>query len=159
MKDLPAGRRCYEAALAPLGYRTVAEYPGLIGLGLTPDRPPVWIGSGEAGMPGHPPLPLTTGVQIAFTGPDRKAVSSFHAAALAAGGRDNGAPGLRPHYHAIYFGALVRDPDGNNIEAVCHSPEQGVSRRQAAIAFPRWRRILAELDASRNRPCRGGRLT
>jgi catechol 2,3-dioxygenase-like lactoylglutathione lyase family enzyme len=63
-----------------------------------------------------------TGAHIAFIAADRATVDRFHAAALAAGGRDNGAPGLRPHYHPDYYGAFVLDPDGHNIEAVCHDP-------------------------------------
>lgn len=61
-------------------------------------------------------------MHIAFTAPSRAAVAAYHAAALAAGAKDNGARGLRPHYHAHYFGAFVLDPDGHNIEAVCHTP-------------------------------------
>ena len=61
-------------------------------------------------------------VHIAITAKDRPAVDAFHRAALAAGGRDNGPPGLRPHYHPNYYGAVVFDPDGHNIEAVCHAP-------------------------------------
>jgi catechol 2,3-dioxygenase-like lactoylglutathione lyase family enzyme len=60
---------------------------------------------------------------LALAAPDRKAVDAFYAAAVAAGGRDNGPPGLRPHYHPDYYGAFVLDPDGLNIEAVCHTPE------------------------------------
>jgi catechol 2,3-dioxygenase-like lactoylglutathione lyase family enzyme len=63
------------------------------------------------------------GVHAAFTSPDRATVDAFHVAALAAGGRDNGGPGLRPQYHPTYYGAFVLDPDGHNIEAVCHGPE------------------------------------
>ena len=62
-------------------------------------------------------------LRVTSAAPDRATVDSFHAAALAAGGRDNGAPGLRPEYHPDYYGAFVFDPDGNNIEAVCHTPE------------------------------------
>ena len=62
-------------------------------------------------------------MHVAFSAPDRATVDAFHAAALAAGGRDNGAPGLRPRYHADYYGAYVLDPDGHNVEAVCHSPD------------------------------------
>ena len=62
-------------------------------------------------------------MHIAFIAPDRATVDAFHVAALAAGGRDNGAPGLRPRYHADYYGAYVLDPDGHNVEAVCHRPE------------------------------------
>ena len=62
-------------------------------------------------------------IHVAFVARTREAVDAFHRAALAAGGKDNGAPGLRPHYHANYYAAFVLDPDGNNIEAVCHRPD------------------------------------
>ncbi len=65
----------------------------------------------------------STNVHVAFSATDREPVNAFHRAALEAGGRDNGAPGLRPEYHPGYYGAFVRDPDGNNVEAVCHVPE------------------------------------
>jgi catechol 2,3-dioxygenase-like lactoylglutathione lyase family enzyme len=122
VKDLAASRRFYEAALAPLGYKTVAEYPGIVGMGQSPDKPVFWVGSAEAGLPGQPRSPLSSGLHVAFPSPDRGKVAAFHAAALAAGGRDNGAPGLRPDYHPNYYGAFVWDLDGNNIEAVCHAP-------------------------------------
>ena len=64
-----------------------------------------------------------TSTHIAFHAKDRATVDAFYQAAIAAGGRDNGAPGLRPHYHETYYGAFVRDADGNNVEAVCHAPE------------------------------------
>jgi predicted lactoylglutathione lyase len=82
------------------------------GFGVAP-RPFFWIG--DHGSP-------CTGVHVAFTAESRAQVVQFHAAALQAGGRDNGNPGLRPHYHDNYYGAFVLDPDGNNIEAVCHKP-------------------------------------
>jgi catechol 2,3-dioxygenase-like lactoylglutathione lyase family enzyme len=68
-------------------------------------------------------LPAKGATHVAFSAPDRAAVDAFHAAALAAGGTDNGAPGLRPHYHETYYAAFAHDPDGNNLEAVCHRPE------------------------------------
>jgi catechol 2,3-dioxygenase-like lactoylglutathione lyase family enzyme len=74
-------------------------------------RPQFWIGSGK---------PIKGQVHFAFMAKGRAAVDAFLAAALKAGGKDNGAPGLRPHYHANYYGAFVLDPDGHNIEAVCH---------------------------------------
>jgi catechol 2,3-dioxygenase-like lactoylglutathione lyase family enzyme len=77
-------------------------------------KPFFWVGSGL--RPSGP-------VHIAFTAPSRAAVDAFYRAAIAAGGKDNGPPGLRPHYHASYYGAFVLDPDGNNVEAVCHRPE------------------------------------
>ena len=73
-----------------------------------------WIGQGDANRPP---------IHIAFRVPSRAAVDAFYKAAIAAGGRDNGAPGLRPHYHPNYYGAYVLDPDGHNIEAVCHEAQ------------------------------------
>jgi catechol 2,3-dioxygenase-like lactoylglutathione lyase family enzyme len=98
----------YRAALAPLGYRVLMEYPGAAGLGA--GMPDFWLMTTE-----HPINPT----HVAFSA-DRATVDAFHAAALAAGGRDNGAPGLRPQYSDGYYGAFVLDPDGHNIEAVCH---------------------------------------
>jgi catechol 2,3-dioxygenase-like lactoylglutathione lyase family enzyme len=115
VRDLEASRRFYVAALASFG-GTVTDVPG------PPDGwgPAVVFGpSGSEdfaigpGVPGGP-------MHIAFLAADRETVDAFHAAALAAGGTDNGAPGLRPQYHAGYYGAYVLDPDGHNIEAVFH---------------------------------------
>lgn len=112
-------RQFYESALAPLGYRVLAEIPkeatgGIVVLGFgVPPKPDFWINEGT---------PQTPHIHIAFRAESRGAVDEFHRAALAAGGRDNGAPGLRPHYHANYYGAFVLDPDGHNIEACCHEP-------------------------------------
>jgi catechol 2,3-dioxygenase-like lactoylglutathione lyase family enzyme len=110
----------YEKALAPLGYALIMEVgPEVTGSGSpaagfgTRGKPDFWIG-GEGG--------LAKRLHIAILAKDRAAVDAFHRAALAAGGKDNGAPGLRPHYHANYYGAFVLDPDGHNIEAVCHTP-------------------------------------
>ena len=107
----------YEKALAPLGIRTHMKFEGDEGnvAGLGSEQPFLWIGDGGK---------LTGGrVHLAFSAPNRAAVDAFHAAAIAAGGKDNGPPGLRPHYHATYYAAFVFDPDGHNIEAVCHAPE------------------------------------
>ena len=79
------------------------------------DKPFFWIGTGERPR---------GGTHVAFAAETRAEVEAFYSAALTAGGRDNGAPGLRPHYHPNYYGAFVFDPDGNNIEAVCHRPER-----------------------------------
>jgi catechol 2,3-dioxygenase-like lactoylglutathione lyase family enzyme len=117
--DLAASRAFYERALAPLGYRVVREKPGAVGFG-----DPVAIARG--GDP-HGDFWLTAATpasprpHFAFTAADRATVAAFHAAALAAGGRDNGVPGLRPRYHADYYAAFILDPDGYNIEAVCHA--------------------------------------
>ncbi len=113
VQDLPTSRRFYVAALAPLGYRVLKEFPGFVGLGAG-DKTDLWIGQAE---------PRTAAVHLAFAGRDRKTVDAFHRAAVLSGGRDNGAPGLRTLYHPHYYGAFVFDPDGNNIEVVCHDPK------------------------------------
>ena len=109
----------YKAALAPLGIVLLKEYKlsdegddGYAGFGRT--RPQFWFGTGE---------PLKGRLHVAFAAKDRDEVMAFYQAALAAGATDNGAPGLRPHYHANYYGAFVLDPDGHNIEAVTHLPD------------------------------------
>ena len=99
----------YRAALAPLGYRVLMEYPGAAGLGAS--MPDFWLMTTE--QPINP-------THVAFSA-DRATVDAFHAAALAAGGTDNGSPGLRADYHPHYYGAYVRDPEGNNVEVVCHA--------------------------------------
>ena len=116
VRDLKRSLAFYEAALTPLGigrlmtYGDEGEGPRHVGFGR--DRKPFfWLGTGE---------PVAGYVHVAFAAADRAAVDAFHRAALAAGGRDNGAPGLRPQYHAGYYGAFVLDPDGCNIEAVHH---------------------------------------
>lgn len=112
-------RAFYDAALAPLGYKLVMQVPteftgGLFVAGYgEPDKPDFWVSEGEPQKP-H--------IHIAFRASSREVVDAFYAAAIAAGGRDNGAPGPRPHYHPNYYGAFVLDPDGHNIEAVCHTP-------------------------------------
>jgi len=107
----------YEAALAPLGIKTHMKFEGEEGnvAGIGSDGPFLWIGDGGKLSGGR--------VHIAFTADKRADVDAFYAAAIAAGGKDNGPPGLRPHYHATYYAAFVYDPDGHNIEAVCHAPE------------------------------------
>jgi catechol 2,3-dioxygenase-like lactoylglutathione lyase family enzyme len=110
VRDMTASRQFYEAALAPFGIE-IAEIEG-VGFG-PPGSVDFFITGGEPAAPMH----------IAFAAPDRATVDAFHAAALAAGGRDNGAPGLRPRYHADYYGGYVIDPDGHNVEAVCHRSE------------------------------------
>ena len=112
-RDAAAIARFYEAALAPLGIERVATGDdGSVGFGRD-GADDFWVGAG----------PQVSGpIHVAFTAPTRAAVDAFHAAALAAGGRDNGAPGLRPEYHEHYYAAFVLDPDGRNVEAVCHLP-------------------------------------
>ncbi|RCW88093.1 VOC family protein [Paracoccus lutimaris] len=119
VSDLAAARSFYDRALASLGISLMMEvteemtggHGAHLGYGRD-GNPFFWIssGGGPAGGTCH----------VAFAAPDHATVDAFHKAALAAGGRDNGAPGLRPHYHASYYGAFILDPDGNNIEAVHH---------------------------------------
>lgn len=117
--DIDRSKRFYLAALAPLSITLImevtAEQTGKdahAGFGAN-GKPFFWVGTGakQKGV-----------VHVAFTATSRAQVDAFHRAAIAAGGKDNGAPGIRPHYHANYYGAFVLDPDGNNIEAVCHAP-------------------------------------
>jgi len=115
VKDYAASRAFYEQALAPLGYRVVMAFDEWKAAGFgTADKPEFWVAQRE---------PYGTGTHVAFAAPDHATVDAFHAAALAAGGRDNGAPGIRVDYHPTYYGAFVLDADGNNVEAVCHAPE------------------------------------
>jgi catechol 2,3-dioxygenase-like lactoylglutathione lyase family enzyme len=120
VSDYAKSKAFYAKALAPLGYTLVGE----VGAEQTASRAPAagfgaggkpdfWIG-GEGGL--QKPL------HVAIMANDRDMVDAFHRAALAAGGKDNGLPGLRPQYHPNYYGAFVLDPDGHNIEAVCHAP-------------------------------------
>ena len=111
--DLAASKAFFLQALAPLGVQLVMEGPWGVGMGRD-GKPSLWLH--EAGTA---PAPM----HIAIAAHSRAEVDAFHRAALAAGGRDNGAPGLRPHYHPNYYGAFVIGPDGHNVEAVCHQPE------------------------------------
>lgn len=118
VSDYARSKAFYEKALAPFGYILVTEVRqtehDAPAAGFGPNgKPDFWIG-GEGG--------LNRPMHIAIAAKDRASVDAFYRAAIAAGGRDNGAPGLRPHYHPNYYGAFVLDPDGHNIEAVCHTP-------------------------------------
>ena len=114
-RDPAASRRFYEAALAPLGFGPEFEREGLLAFGSGEGGRLIILASEQPGA----------GVHVAFSAPSREAVDRFHAAALEAGGRDNGAPGLRPEYHGGYYGAYVFDRDGNNVEAVHHTVPSG----------------------------------
>jgi catechol 2,3-dioxygenase-like lactoylglutathione lyase family enzyme len=122
VSDFAKSKAFYLRALAPIGYTVLLELPASVtgrgdvaGFGVAP-KPDFWIAGGK---PNVPPI------HIAFRVASRALVDAFHAAAVAAGGADNGGPGVRPHYHANYYGAFVLDPDGHNIEAVCHAAENG----------------------------------
>jgi catechol 2,3-dioxygenase-like lactoylglutathione lyase family enzyme len=113
--DIERSRKFYDSALRPLGIaRLYGEGERFAGYGVAP-KAFFWIGMREAAQ---------TGAHIAFAAKDRATVERFYAEAIAAGGRDNGGPGLRPHYDPDYYGAFVLDPDGHNIEAVCRLPEK-----------------------------------
>ncbi len=118
VSDFERSTSFYDAAFAPLGVRRLFDVPpehtgGVKVTGYGDSRPWFWIAEED----------VTRGkLHVALTTDSRAAVDAFYSAALAAGGRDNGAPGPRPHYHEHYYGAFVLDPDGNNIEAVCHLP-------------------------------------
>jgi catechol 2,3-dioxygenase-like lactoylglutathione lyase family enzyme len=110
--DYARAEAFYDLALGAIGItRMMGDGQYFAGYG-SDGRPYFWIGAGPSGG----------GTHVAFTVARRAQVDAFHAAALAAGGQDNGAPGVRAHYHPTYYGAFVLDPDGHNIEAVCHAP-------------------------------------
>jgi catechol 2,3-dioxygenase-like lactoylglutathione lyase family enzyme len=113
VENYAKSREFYEKALEPLGYRVSMEFGEGCGFSVL-EKPDFWIHQGDK---------VTPRIHIAFTSRDRETVDAFYAAALAAGGTDNGAPGLREDYHPNYYGAFVFDPDGHNIEAVCHRPQ------------------------------------
>lgn len=119
VSDYERSKSFYTRSLAPLGYTLLMEVPrvhtggvGVAGFGVAP-KPDFWI---HEGQPNRPPI------HIAFRADSRSLVDAFYRAAIEAGGTDNGPPGLRPHYHPNYYGAFVLDPDGHNIEVVCHCP-------------------------------------
>ena len=110
--DLERSRAFYSDALKPLGYSLMFEVGEFLGFGDT-QMPSLGVVRREPAGGGH----------VAIAAPDHATVDAFHEAAMAAGGEDNGGPGLREHYHPTYYAAFIKDPDGNNIEAVCHKPE------------------------------------
>ncbi len=117
VSDFAKSKQFYNLALAAIGYAPLAEFPAsvtghgdVVGYGEN-QKPDFWIHSGIANKPP---------IHVAFRVNSREVVDAFYEAAIAAGGTDNGKPGLRPHYHPNYYGAFVRDPDGHNIEAVFH---------------------------------------
>ena len=113
VSDYATSKAFFLKALQPLGYGVVMEGPYGVGLGPT-GKPLLWL-SQSPEKPAH--------LHLAFAASNRKQVEAFYRAAIEAGGKDNGPPGLRPHYHPHYYGAFVIGPDGHNVEAVCHQPE------------------------------------
>ena len=108
VSDVGRSKQFFVAALAPLGYKVIMDFGEAVGMGAA-TGPDFWIGKGQLGNSLH----------IAFSASDRGLVDAFYQAAMKAGGRDNGKPGIRAQYHPNYYGAFVYDPDGNNIEVVC----------------------------------------
>ncbi|HSN90087.1 MAG TPA: VOC family protein [Anaeromyxobacteraceae bacterium] len=134
VRDYARSVAFYKQALAPLGYGLVMEFDGACGFG-EPRKPSFWMKQGD---------PPTTPQHIAFRARRRADVDAFHAAALAAGGRDNGAPGLRPDYHPTYYAAFVFDPDGHPIEAVNHhEPASAAKPKRTAARKPAARKAKA----------------
>ena len=121
VSDYAKSKPFYLAALGPLGYAVVMEFEGSAGLGAP--HPDLWLAQDAANVrPMH----------IAFSAKDRPAVDAFYSAAMAAGGRDNGPPGIRKDYHENYYAAFVYDPDGHNVEVVCHRPPAPARRARPA---------------------------
>jgi catechol 2,3-dioxygenase-like lactoylglutathione lyase family enzyme len=121
VRDLEKSIAFYEKALAPLGYVLIMKLDGkAAGFGIG-GKPDFWIGAGPATGPATGPGPI----HVAIRAKGRADVRAFYEAAMAAGGKDNGPPGVREHYHPDYYGAFVLDPDGHNVEAVCHEPYLG----------------------------------
>lgn len=119
VRDFNVARSFYDQALAPLGASCLVIVPpehtdGVPVGGYGRDKPTFWVSEGKGQVPP---------VHVALAANNRQQVDAFYNAAIKAGGKDHGAPGLRPHYHEHYYGAFVLDPDGNNIEAVCHLAE------------------------------------
>src|SRR5262245_3019238 len=119
VREFARSRAFYDAALGALGYRRLKEVDDAIGAaaGYGTESARFWITQRASTAAVAP----SAGTHIAFDAPSRAAVDEFHRAALGAGGRDNGAPGLRAHYHPRYYAAFVIDPDGHHVEAVCHT--------------------------------------
>ena len=113
VRDLKRSQRFYDAALKPLGYGRLSEGGGSLGYGR--DGVGLWLGQVERPVPAEP----GSNLHFCFAAPDRRSVDAFHAAALKAGGTDNGAPGLRADYGPSYYAAFVVDPDGYRLEAYC----------------------------------------
>jgi len=142
VQDFPRAMAFYKAALAPIGYQVAMEFPGAAGLG-APGKLALWIT-----LTDKPLSPM----HVAFRA-DRARVDAFHAAALAAGGIDNGPPGLRADYHPHYYAAFVTDPEGNNIEVVCHDPP-GMVRKPVPVRAASPRRPAAKVKKPTRKPAK-----
>jgi len=145
VNDFDKAVNFYKAALKPLGYDVLMQFPGAAGFGGPDKKPDFWI------MKSDKPLNPT---HVAFSA-DRKTVDAFHAAAIAAGGTDHGTPGLRADYHPNYYGAFVLDPEGNNVEAVSHSSEKpakkGATTKRKSAAKPKAKKVGKAKTASKGK--------
>jgi catechol 2,3-dioxygenase-like lactoylglutathione lyase family enzyme len=119
VRDVAAAKRFYDAALKPLGYACLSDSPGSLGYGS--GSVTLWISETERPVPADE----KSGLHFCFTAPSREGVKAFHAAALSAGGRDNGRPGLRADYGPDYYAAFVIDPNGYRLEAYCNAAKEG----------------------------------
>jgi|SRR6516165_8005731 catechol 2,3-dioxygenase-like lactoylglutathione lyase family enzyme len=120
VSNYPRAKAFYQKALAPLGIELIMEFGEAGGFGKN-GKPDFWIGVGPSSFQKAEHVKTITPQHVAFTAHSRAEVEAFHSAALAAGAKDFGAPGIRAHYHPKYFGAFVLDPDGHNVEAVFHN--------------------------------------
>jgi catechol 2,3-dioxygenase-like lactoylglutathione lyase family enzyme len=118
VSDYTRSKAFYEKALAPLGIKPLMDFGQACGFGH--EKPDFWIGAGPSSFQNPEQLRVITPTHVAFAAANRAEVDAFYQAALAAGGKDFGAPGVRAHYHPSYYGAFVLDPDGHDIEAVFH---------------------------------------
>lgn len=143
VRNYQKSRDFYDAVLATLGYKRLMEFGGKHG-GYGDTKPYFWIGEDEN------PHPRT---HIAFMSKDRPSVDAFHAAAVELGAKSDGAPGIRAEYHENYYGAFVFDPDGNNIEAVCHAPEKA-AKRSAAKTKGAARKVSAAKGKGKAKPAK-----
>jgi catechol 2,3-dioxygenase-like lactoylglutathione lyase family enzyme len=121
VSDYDRSKTFFEKALAPLGVKVIMEFGKAAGFGRD-QKPDFWIGQGPSSFQTPEQVKIITPQHIAFAARSRAEVDAFYTAALAAGGRDFGKPGLREIYHPHYYGAFVLDPDGHDIEAVIHGP-------------------------------------
>ncbi len=122
VSDYEKSKAFYTKVLAPLGAAPIMEFGQACGFGRD-NKPDFWIGKGPASFQTSEQLAVITPTHLAFTARTRAEVDAFYRVALEAGGKDFGPPGIRAHYHPDYYGAFVIDPDGHDIEAVCHLPE------------------------------------
>jgi catechol 2,3-dioxygenase-like lactoylglutathione lyase family enzyme len=124
VRDYARSKAFYAKALAPLGIDVIMEFETFCGFGRD-HKPDFWIGARRMSFQTEEQARFVTPIHVCFKAQSRAEVDAFYCAAMDAGGKDNGAPGLRPRYHEDYYGAFVIDPDGHNVEAVCFVPPGG----------------------------------